>query len=209
MPSLKITEPPNMPSPTSDVTRKEHKMLCSAICGFSFPIANLFRICRFFTSAVMNRLPTNSQRVVKPGVKKRRPPLACIQCYQRKLKCGRELPACSRCSKAGNANECTYRGDKERPPSVDGLFNDGPSGGANGAAASYRIENSSTETRGRHAISAIQEVDMTHLEGQGNFTKFYGYSYPLNLYQQVCSHFIQKVAFPLLEIVHRSSAIHH
>ncbi|EXK32799.1 hypothetical protein FOXG_05790 [Fusarium oxysporum f. sp. lycopersici 4287] len=132
----------------------------------------------------MNRLPTNSQRVVKPGVKKRRPPLACIQCYQRKLKCGRELPACSRCSKAGNANECTYRGDKERPPSVDGLFNDGPSGGANGAAASYRIENSSTETRGRHAISAIQEVDMTHLEGQGNFTKFYGYSYPLNLYQQ-------------------------
>lgn len=209
MPSLKITEPPNMPSPTSDVTRKEHKMLCSAICGLSFPIANLFRICRFFTSAVMNRLPTNSQRVVKPGVKKRRPPLACIQCYQRKLKCGRELPACSRCSKAGNANECTYRGDKERPPSVDGLFNDGPSGGANGAAASYRIENSSTETRGRHAISAIQEVDMTHLEGQGNFTKFYGYSYPLNLYQQVCSHFIQKVASPLLEIVHRSSAIHH
>ncbi|KAF5249749.1 hypothetical protein FANTH_5057 [Fusarium anthophilum] len=25
---------------------------------------------------------------------------------------------------------------------------------------------------------------MTHLEGQGNSTKFYGYSYPLNLYQQ-------------------------
>ncbi|EMT71784.1 hypothetical protein FOC4_g10001369 [Fusarium odoratissimum] len=133
----------------------------------------------------MNRPLPMSQRVVKPGVKKRRPPLACIQCYQRKLKCGRELPSCSRCSKAGNADDCTYRGNKGRPKSVDGLFNDGPSGGADGAAASSCIENSSTEIRGRHATSAIREVDMTHLEGQGNCTKFYGYSYPLNLYQQM------------------------
>ncbi|CCT64804.1 uncharacterized protein FFB20_10888 [Fusarium fujikuroi] len=126
----------------------------------------------------MNRLPTNSQRVVKPGVKKRRPPLACVQCYQRKLKCGRELPACSRCSKAGNADECIYRGDKGRHTSADGLSNDGPSG------ASSALERSSTETLGKHAASASHEVDMTHLEGQGNSTKFYGYSYPLNLYQQ-------------------------
>ncbi|ENH69452.1 hypothetical protein FOC1_g10011805 [Fusarium oxysporum f. sp. cubense race 1] len=145
----------------------------------------ILRILRFLISAAMNRSLTTSQRVVKPGVKKRRPPLACIQCYQRKLKCGRELPSCSRCSKAGNADYCTYRGNKGRPTSVDGLFNDGPSGVANGAAASSCIENSSTETRGRHATSAIQEVDMSHLEGQGNCTKFYGYSYPLNLYQQM------------------------
>ncbi|KAF5717667.1 hypothetical protein FMUND_5613 [Fusarium mundagurra] len=132
----------------------------------------------------MNRLPTNSQRVVKPGVKKRRPPLACIQCYQRKLKCGRELPACSRCSKAGIADECTYRGSKGRPTSVDGLFGDGSPTGANGAAASTRVEDSSTGTLDKHVASASQEVDMTHLERQGNSTKFYGYSYPLNLYQQ-------------------------
>ncbi|KAG5791372.1 hypothetical protein H9Q69_009566 [Fusarium xylarioides] len=126
----------------------------------------------------MNRLPSNSQRVVKPGVKKRRPPLACAQCYQRKLKCGRELPACSRCSKAGNADECTYRGDKGRNTSVDGLFDDGPPGGANDVAASSHTKGSSIETLDN------QEFDMTHLEGQGNSTKFYGYSYPLNLYQQ-------------------------
>ncbi|KAF5611657.1 Zn(2)-C6 fungal-type DNA-binding domain protein [Fusarium subglutinans] len=132
----------------------------------------------------MNRLPNTSQRVVKPGVKKRRPPLACIQCYQRKLKCGRELPSCSRCSKAGNADECAYRGDKGRRTSVDGLLGDGPPKGADGAAASTRMKGSSTGTLDNHVASAIQEVDMTHLEGQGNSTKFYGYSYPLNLYQQ-------------------------
>ncbi|CZR36160.1 uncharacterized protein FPRO_03580 [Fusarium proliferatum ET1] len=126
----------------------------------------------------MNRLPTNSQRVVKPGVKKRRPPLACVQCYQRKLKCGRELPACSRCSKAGNADECIYRGDKGRHTSADGLSNDGTSG------ASSALERSSTETLDKHGASTSHEVDMTHLEGQGDSTKFYGNSYPLNLYQQ-------------------------
>ncbi|KAF5638463.1 fungal transcriptional regulatory n-terminal [Fusarium tjaetaba] len=132
----------------------------------------------------MNRPLTNSQRVVKLGVKRRRPPLACIQCYQRKLKCGREFPACSRCSKAGIADDCTYRGNKGRETSVDGLFGDCPPGGANVVSASTRIEGSSTETLDSYATSATKEVDMTHLEGQGNFTKFYGCSYPLNLYQQ-------------------------
>ncbi|KAH7166842.1 hypothetical protein DER46DRAFT_681905 [Fusarium sp. MPI-SDFR-AT-0072] len=144
----------------------------------------ILRILRSLISAAMNRLLTTSQRVVKPGVKKRRPPLACIQCYQRKLKCGRELPSCSRCSKAGNADECTYRGNKGRYTSVDGLFNDDPPGGANGVVASTRMENSPTEIRDRHATSANQEIGMTHLEVHGNSTKFYGYSYPLNLYQQ-------------------------
>ncbi|KAF5540642.1 Zn(2)-C6 fungal-type DNA-binding domain-containing protein [Fusarium phyllophilum] len=132
----------------------------------------------------MNRLPSNSQRVVKPGVKKRRPPLACVQCYQRKLKCGRELPACSRCSKAGNVDECTYRGDKGRHTSVDGLFGDAPPRGADGMVSSTRMEGSPTEKLDKGVTSASQEVHMTHLEGQGNSTKFYGYSYPLNLYQQ-------------------------
>ncbi|KAF5580396.1 fungal transcriptional regulatory n-terminal [Fusarium pseudoanthophilum] len=118
------------------------------------------------------------------GVKKRRPPLACIQCYQRKLKCGREVPACSRCSKAGIAEECTYRGHKGRETSVAGLFGYGPPGGANVVSASTRIESSSTETLDSYATSSTKEVNMTHLEGQGNSTKFYGCSYPLNLYQQ-------------------------
>ncbi|KAI1034708.1 hypothetical protein LB504_004533 [Fusarium proliferatum] len=126
----------------------------------------------------MNRLPTNSQRVVKPGVKKRRPPLACVQCYQRKLKCGRELPACSRCSRAGNADECIYRGDKGRHTSAHGLSNNGPSG------APSALERSPTENLDKHWASGCHEVDMTHLEGQGDSTKFYGNSYPLNLYQQ-------------------------
>ncbi|KAF5984395.1 hypothetical protein FCOIX_2653 [Fusarium coicis] len=132
----------------------------------------------------MNRSLTKSQRVVKPGAKRRRPPLACIQCYQRKLKCSREFPACSRCSKAGIADECTYRGNKGWETSVDGLFGDGLPGGANVVLASTRIEESSTETPDSYATSATKEGGMTHLEGQGNSTKFYGCSYPLNLYQQ-------------------------
>lgn len=141
----------------------------------------------------MNRLPTNSQRVVKPGVKKRRPPLACVQCYQRKIKCGRELPACSRCSEAGTADECIYRGDKGRHTSAGGLSNDGTSG------APSALERSPTENLDKHGAPGSHEVDMTHLEGQGDSTKFYGNSYPLNLYQQVCFHLIQQVTFPHLK----------
>jgi hypothetical protein len=133
----------------------------------------------------MNRLPTTSQRVVKPGVKKRRPPLACIQCYQRKLKCGRELPSCSRCSKAGNADECTYRGS---PSAVEGLFDSRSGVPRDTTFASVPV--SFTETFDRQLSSFDQKVDMTHMEGQGNSTKFYGYSYPLNLYQRVYSHSI-------------------
>lgn len=149
-----------------------------------------FKILRTPVSVVMNRSLTNSQRLVKPGVKRRRPPLACIQCYQRKLKCGREFPACSRCSKTGIADECTYRGNKGRETSVDGLFGDGTPRGANVVSSSTRIERSSTETLDSYTTPVTKEVDMTHLEGQDNSTKFYGCSYPLNLYQQVCSHFI-------------------
>ncbi|KAI8632912.1 hypothetical protein F5Y19DRAFT_333649 [Xylariaceae sp. FL1651] len=43
---------------------------------------------------------------------KRRPPLACIQCRRRKIKCDRCQP-CQQCQKAGN-EYCTYAHDKRR-----------------------------------------------------------------------------------------------
>ncbi|KAL4785994.1 hypothetical protein BJX76DRAFT_366459 [Aspergillus varians] len=133
----------------------------------------------------MNRAPISSQRVLKPSLKRRRPPLACIQCYQRKVKCGRELPSCSRCSKAGNAEACTYRGNPALSSSVHGVVSDGPSGSADAITVSLRTAGSSTETPERHdPASADWNGKMTHLKGQETITKFYGYSYPLNFYQQ-------------------------
>ncbi|CAI7644565.1 unnamed protein product [Penicillium discolor] len=114
----------------------------------------------------MNRVPIISQRVVKPSAKKRRPPLACIQCYQR------------------NADSCTYRGKLAKSSSVDGMLSDDHSGSPGAVAMSSQTPVSLTETPGRPRASSDRNGKMTHLKGQEAITKFYGYSYPLNFYQQ-------------------------
>ncbi|CAI7579583.1 unnamed protein product [Penicillium palitans] len=114
----------------------------------------------------MNRVPISSRRVVKPGAKKRRPPLACIQCYQR------------------NADSCTYRGNLAKPSSVNGMLSDDHSGSAGAVTTSSRTPVSMTKTPGRPKASSDRNGRMTHLKGQETITKFYGYSYPLNFYQQ-------------------------
>jgi Fungal Zn(2)-Cys(6) binuclear cluster domain len=133
----------------------------------------------------INRVSISSQRVVKPSAKKRRPPLACIQCYQRKLKCGRELPSCSRCSKTGNADSCTYRSNKATSSSLNGMSIDGHSGSAAAMATSLRTPVSLTGIRERPGVSSDWSGEMVHLKGEEAITKFYGSSYPLNFYQQV------------------------
>ncbi|KGO77896.1 Transcription factor, fungi [Penicillium italicum] len=113
----------------------------------------------------MDLAPISSQRVVKPSVKKRRPPLACIQCYQR------------------NADKCTYRGNPV-VSSVDGILSDENSGSAGATTTSLRPPVSLSETPERHRAPSDWNGKMTHLRGQEAITKFYGYSYPLNFYQQ-------------------------
>lgn len=134
------------------------------------------------SSQTMSRGPISSQRVVKPGAKKRRPPLACIQCYQRKLKCGRELPSCSRCSKTGNAASCTYRGNPATSSSVNEMLSDDRPVSTGPMPTALRKP---AETPERPRPSSDWHEKMTHLKGQEAITKFYGYSYPLNFYQQV------------------------
>ncbi|KAK4862028.1 hypothetical protein LT330_003166 [Penicillium expansum] len=114
----------------------------------------------------MDRLPINSQRVVKPSAKKRRPPLACIQCYQR------------------NADRCTYRTNPAISSSVDGMRSEDHSGSASAMATSSRTPIPLSETPERHRASSDRNGKMTHLRGQEAITRFYGYSYPLNFYQQ-------------------------
>ncbi|RAL08477.1 uncharacterized protein BO97DRAFT_460500 [Aspergillus homomorphus CBS 101889] len=128
----------------------------------------------------MDHPQPGTRRIVKPGTKKRRPPLACLQCYQRKLKCGKESPSCSRCVKAGIANECTYRGNSTSQRG------DTPSG---------------SQFERRRAVPALSvsdqrglceqappplpgSKDITHLRTRGSIVQFYGYSYHLNFYQQ-------------------------
>lgn len=134
--------------------------------------------------------PSSSHRVIKAGVKKRRPPLACIQCYQRKLKCGREFPSCGRCLKAGNAGKCTYRGSSKEYGSGLGVLNDGNPGATGAMPLPLRTPVSFTETLEGNRPASNLHGKMTHLKGQEAMTKFYGYSYPLNFYQQVRRTFI-------------------
>ncbi|KAJ5887683.1 hypothetical protein N7495_007724 [Penicillium taxi] len=132
----------------------------------------------------MDRATTSSQRIVKPSVKKRRPPLACLQCYQRKLKCGREFPSCSRCAKTGNIDRCTYRGNLTVSSSLNGMLSDDNSASTGAITTSLRTPVSLPETPERHPAFSHRDAKMTHLKGQEATTKFYGYSYPLNFYQQ-------------------------
>lgn len=134
----------------------------------------------------MPKAQTGSQRVVRPGARKRRPALACIQCYGRKLKCGREYPACSRCAKGGKADQCTYRDDKFQilPTESDKIIEER----SNSVDDNRDIPLSPREAHGEPSrlISSQYNGDiMTYLKGQGTLTKFYGYSYHLNFYQQV------------------------
>ncbi|KAJ5778412.1 hypothetical protein N7520_001658 [Penicillium odoratum] len=128
--------------------------------------------------------PISSQRIVKTNAKKRRPPLACIQCYQRKLKCGRELPSCSRCSKTGNSERCTYRSNQGESSSVGEVLSDDHSRNAGVMTMSLRTPVSLLETPEGPLASSEWKGKVTHLKVQETATNFYGYSYPLNFYQQ-------------------------
>lgn len=51
--------------------------------------------------------------------KRRRKVLSCYDCRRRKLQCDRALPACSRCTKAGQAANCLYLEDASDAPIRD------------------------------------------------------------------------------------------
>lgn len=51
--------------------------------------------------------------------KRRRKVLSCYDCRRRKLQCDRVLPACGRCTKAGQASNCLYLEDAADAPVRD------------------------------------------------------------------------------------------
>lgn len=71
---------------------------------------------------------TGSVRAVSPNDasggdrKRRRKVLSCYDCRRRKLQCDRAMPACGRCTKAGQAASCIYLDDASDTPTrnVDG-----------------------------------------------------------------------------------------
>lgn len=48
--------------------------------------------------------------------KRRRKVLSCYDCRRRKLQCDRSMPACSRCTKTGQASSCLYLEDSADAP---------------------------------------------------------------------------------------------
>lgn len=138
--------------------------------------------------------------MINPGIKRRRPPLACIQCYQRKLKCGRESPCCSRCVNSGNAERCTYRDNTVKNSLVNralthnhrSQMNSDPTG------EPFRTPVSLADGMERPSKSSNSISKATHLKGEETATIFYGCSYPLNFYQQVRHKhpILQRSAFP-------------
>jgi hypothetical protein len=136
----------------------------------------------------MDRVRGQPRRIVRPEAKRRRPPRACVQCYGRKLKCGRESPACSRCVKAGHGQECAYRGES-RPDLPAPSAVPGPPVTTGEISSTLRVvaqpELLSYSSPHAQTPQPLRDERMTHLKGQGTTTRFYGCSYHLNLYQQV------------------------
>lgn len=63
-----------------------------------------------------------------PEKRRRRPPLACIACRRRKVRCDRKLP-CQNCVRARRATSCAYVPDERIEPRDGGPgFNDGING---------------------------------------------------------------------------------
>jgi len=48
---------------------------------------------------------------IPPAPRRRRPALSCFPCRNRKLRCDRKIPTCTRCLQAGPSSECAYRDD--------------------------------------------------------------------------------------------------
>ncbi|KKK23532.1 hypothetical protein ARAM_003923 [Aspergillus rambellii] len=140
----------------------------------------------------MDDTDKEARRRARQGPKRRRPPLACTVCYRRKLKCGRELPACSRCVKSGQADACTYR--NTQVPLQPGVVK---------SAEQLRHREAGTHSGPLRALEQTRAQrptatrgEMTHFKGADTLTKFYGFSYHLNFYQQAWSPWMTK--FPEL-----------
>lgn len=135
---------------------------------------------------------SSRQRVPRPDLKKRRPPVACIPCYRRKVKCGREVPVCRRCVQSGHEHECHYRNSSPANLPQSSLPEPGD---AVPVALSRHVEGPQPDGRDQSAQAFAQETGgppqtissrgMIHFKGRATSTRFYGFSYHLNLYQRV------------------------
>lgn len=69
-------------------------------------------------------------RVAPSEKRRRRPPLACIACRRRKVRCDRRLP-CQNCVKARRTTSCAYAPDDRLEPRESGVPVQGPNDGPN------------------------------------------------------------------------------
>lgn len=141
----------------------------------------------------MDRNQSSSRRrVPRSDLKKRRPPVACIPCYSRKVKCGREVPTCRRCIAGGLGHACSYRNNSFQEtcqtvtPNQDEAIPPAPSFGDENVQSN--IPNNEAQPHIGEATGPAQTISsrgMLHFKGRAASTRFYGFSYHLNLYQQV------------------------
>ncbi|KIY03028.1 uncharacterized protein Z520_01494 [Fonsecaea multimorphosa CBS 102226] len=133
--------------------------------------------------------------------KRRRPALSCLPCHRRKLKCGREFPACERCRKSGRPEDCVYpehtvqtRVAVRKPPgpasSVGNLTDTATDDGLStrcqttGTKTAQPLLEQSCHRRVREEADQTESQEMIIYKGEGLLTRFYGHTYHRNLYQQ-------------------------
>ncbi|PYH86715.1 hypothetical protein BO82DRAFT_324951 [Aspergillus uvarum CBS 121591] len=129
----------------------------------------------------MDRFQKTPKRTPKPGARKRRPPLACVQCYERKVKCGKQSPSCSRCVRAGIAEQCTYRGGSAHQKDV---MASPVRSNHRDATPAPRVLSSENGLQPATPPAPARINEITHLRRRGGLVQFYGYSYHMNFYQQ-------------------------
>lgn len=149
-----------------------------------------------------------SPEAIEKVKKRRRPPLSCVPCHRRKLKCDRGFPACGRCRKADHAHDCVYRERSDQMPLareklaiLESTVNSRPETLIGVEETAQHIITKTTRLTEEPCQVEASENDETQVrevtlyKGKDSLTRFYGYSYHRNLYQQVCSQYKEKINF--------------
>jgi Fungal specific transcription factor domain/Fungal Zn(2)-Cys(6) binuclear cluster domain len=100
------------------------------------------------------------------GTKRRRLALSCVDCRKRKVKCGRETPACVRCVRGGYGDKCQYVAYDDRSTALPTPTDDSPEHRREGSAAGYESWTEDAETWQRSSAKAGNDINMDRITAQ-------------------------------------------
>ena len=93
------------------------------------------------------------------GSKRRRLALSCVDCRRRKVKCGRETPACVRCTRGGYGDKCLYVAYDDKSNALPTPTDDSPEHRREGSENGYTWTEEPETWQGRPSKAAHESLD--------------------------------------------------